>query len=225
MRWRLLLVAPSLISAALAAQTLEVALAPFSPAADSSEVLKSYAVPLGVFRFSAAGGAVAINRIELTALGTGDFVTDMEPAQGVQLWLDDGNEHFNKVDTLLSLAPGNAPTIPITFHTPLVVADGTYADLWVIAVFAKHVHYEHSDRTYAVAIADSAHISTASMVQLSTPPPETNPFERRYRIHEGPPCDCCSLSIGAGSIGTRLPLAVFAGSLVVLRPRRKRGGP
>jgi hypothetical protein len=221
MRWVLLAVVAVgfLPECALSAQSLGIALSPFSPEERSFRLNSIDVIPLGAYRFSAVGAQVQVDRVEFTVGGSGDFAEHLKPAEGLQLWLDDGDGKFVEArDTFLSRALGDTPTIRVTLHNPLVIAADETADIWVVGDFAKVYDDDSFERTYFVSIADPAHVEASTTVVLLDPPPlSTQTLTITWR--PPPPCDCCSLSArGAGALA-RLPALLFAGLLLACAVR------
>jgi hypothetical protein len=224
MRWVLLAVVAVGFSpvCALSAQSLGIALSPFSPEEQAFRLTSVDLVPLGAYRFSAVGAQAQIDRVEFTVGGSGDFVAHLKPAEGLQLWLDDGDGKFVPTrDTFLSRGLGDAPTIRITLHTPLVIPPDESVDLWVVGDFALVYDSDGFERTYFVSIADPSHVeASTTVVLLDTPPISTRTLTLTGR--PTPPCDCCSLSTRRTGAPARLPALVFAGLLLAGAVRGRR---
>jgi hypothetical protein len=159
---------------ALAAQTLEVTLSPFSPPARNYFTESGFTVVLGAFRFEAWGAGIQLEGFVLTHSGNGEFDEDLKD-DGVRIWLDDGDGiHDETLDTLLVSADGALPTVPITLPVPIPIQMGAPIDLWIVAYFNSEAGGWYGN-FHSVEIASPADV-TAPMttVEFGPDPPKTN---------------------------------------------------
>lgn len=85
---------------------------------------------LAQFRITGFTAAASVDYIDLDTGGTGDWASDLDVTNGVEIYLDDGDGAFGAGDTLLFSGPG-AATISGTFTTPVTVPGGGWRDFWV----------------------------------------------------------------------------------------------
>ncbi|MBK8206240.1 MAG: hypothetical protein IPK87_05500 [Planctomycetes bacterium] len=162
------------LGCALGAQSdLLVTSAPFSPADQGLKAGTTLVVPLACFRCAASNGDVTVNGLQLTPGGSGDWVNDLDPTNGVEVWLDNGDGTFNaSSDTLLGLSAGATPTIGITFSPSEQILSGSASDVWVVLNLLAGAGNSIPD-TFSIGIAAPNDVAVSGSVNITfgTPVP------------------------------------------------------
>lgn len=91
-----------------------------SPVAPMATVIEKtgadFTYHMGSFMLTASNGDITVSSIVFNTTGTGDWVNDIAPVSGFQLFLDDGNGLFDaSSDTMIFESPGVATAITATF--------------------------------------------------------------------------------------------------------------
>ena len=80
---------------------------------------------LAKLEMSASNGDIDVSGMRINLTGTGDWVNDVDPAKGVQLYLDDGDTIFDELsDTLISEVGGSLGALNFPLTPSLMVANG-----------------------------------------------------------------------------------------------------
>jgi hypothetical protein len=171
--WCSLLIAAAVLAAGtLAARDIVVTRSPHSPPEQLYWVVtEPTEMPMAAFRFAASGAPVEIRGIALTVRGTGDFSNDLMPGDGLQAWLDDGDGMWNPTkDTMVAIAAGAAPRVPMNFVPLVDVAAGSHVDIWIVAHFWGT---RNEPLSYCVAISDAFDVDApGASVILGSPEPK-----------------------------------------------------
>lgn len=169
------LVLAVLFSTALSAQQLSVALSPNAPSDVGIQGGTAFTQELALLTLTASAGAVQVDGMTFTVGGSGDFVNDLDPATGLNVWQDDGDGMFDAgLDTLLGETAGAAPTLTVNFTSTLSVPDATSVDVWVVGDFLASAGASIAD-TYQISVANAldVNVQMPATVVLGTPAPDS----------------------------------------------------
>ncbi len=204
--WSLFVVLMAAAGLSLKAQSVEVSLAPQSSPSGGVFKRGAFKWTLGAFRFAASGSSVDLNGFTLTI--TTFEMDGLHSTEGIQVWLDDGNEKWDSapMDTQLAVV-GGGPSASLTF-APITVTLGAPVDIWIRCSFTDSA----LDREYTLDLANPADVSlSAGSVVFGTPPPTITlairESDTKYR--EG---NCVAFASPPSSA----PISLIAGALVVL---------
>jgi hypothetical protein len=166
-------------ASAIGAQgTMVVSNSPFAPAAAAEKSGSAFAKAIACFRFEAVGGAVDVTDLRVTLFGTGSWPAELDPSNGVEVWLDDGNGSFAAAsDTRIAFGPG-ASSPPLMALSPTVtVASGNSVDLWIVLNFLTTAG-DNPGRTFGAEISTSSDVITtpAGVASLGSPTPISSMF-------------------------------------------------
>lgn len=175
-------------------------------------------IALGSFRLKATGASVSVEGIVLTDAGTADLAAELEPATGVQVYLDGGDGVISThTDVLLSSSDG-AATMVHNFADPINLMPNEEVDVWVVVAIKGYPELVGS-RIFAVSIAGPSAVSApGATVALGIPEPRTN--DVMVLPKKGGPMVSCTAMPGLciGPLPWLFPLA----ALVLARLRRRR---
>ncbi len=126
------------------------------------------------FRLHAINGSITVNGVDLTTGGSGNWTNDIDGSMGVSVYRDDGDGAFNAGSDVLLFQGGGGALVSATFGAPLVIAPGTYADLWVRLrlTATAGAGLQAAPETFTVSIASPAGVSASSVVLLGNPLPD-----------------------------------------------------
>ncbi len=137
-------------------------------------------LPMALFRFTATNDSVDVNSLTLTTAGTGDWINDMDPTTGIQLYLDDGDGVFSATsDALLGQAAG-AASVQLTPSPTLTVGNGSSEDVWVVVnlLATGGTGASAAADTYTFSITGAGNVSVSGSgpvtVLVSTAAPPTS---------------------------------------------------
>ncbi len=124
------------------------------------------------FRLNALNGATTVTGINFTTGGSGDWTSDVDSTSGVRVYRDDDDGVYGATDTLL-FQGGGAAVVTATFATPLSLAVGEIADLWVVVGFTATAGQGVSTapETFNLSIANTTDVSASAPVVFGTPAP------------------------------------------------------
>jgi MYXO-CTERM domain-containing protein len=125
------------------------------------------------FRLNALNGATTVNGIDLTTAGTGDWSSDVDSASGVQVYRDDGDGVFDITNDVLLAQSGGSALVTVTFTTPLNLAAGEIADLWVVIGMTATAGQgiAATPETFSLAIANTTDVGASAPVEFGMPAP------------------------------------------------------
>lgn len=161
---------------AVACQTLTATNSTGSPADSASEGGVAFVRAIGAFNFAASGGSVTITSVMLTVGGNGNWSTDIDQTDGVQLWTDNGDLTFStSLDTLTGSAPGASPTATIGLGGGVNVPSGSSVVLWVVLRVTATAGASVPE-TFSCSIATAADVAVSgpATVQLGAPAPQSS---------------------------------------------------
>jgi hypothetical protein len=137
-------------------------------------------LPLALFRFTATNDSVDVNALTIDTGGTGDWINDMDPTTGIQLYLDDGDGVFSATtDALLGQGAG-AASVTLTPSPTLTVGNGSSDDVWVVVnlLASGGTGASAAADTYTFSITGAGNVSVSGSgpvtVLLSTAAPPTS---------------------------------------------------
>jgi hypothetical protein len=133
---------------------------------------------LGRFVIEAVNASVDISQIVLTGDGNGDWAAWLDAADGVQIWLDNGDGVFDAATDTLLYSSGGSDVITAAFAPALHVPNATSVDLFI------RVHLNDQagagaatgPATFQYSVASVGDVSAtpaAAQVTFGTPAPET----------------------------------------------------
>jgi hypothetical protein len=163
-------VAPALI---IDAAALEVTNGPNQPNSSTHPAGTPASYVAAQFRLRAINGSITVNSVDLTTGGTGNWTNDIDGSMGVSVYEDDGDGAFNAgTDGLLHQGGGGA-TVSVTLPAPLIIAAGSYSDLWVRLRLTSTagVGVQATPETFTVSIAAPGGVNASSIVLLGNPMP------------------------------------------------------
>jgi len=155
---------------------LTLGLAATSPAALVVEKTGSaFTQALATYQATASNSTITLNSLRFTPGGTGDWVNDLDPAIGVQIYLDNGDNLLDTAsDTLAYESGGSSSAFTVDF-TSLSIANSESV------VFFAQLNFSASaggptPSTYTLGINATADVSLAgaAMVLLGVPAPTSN---------------------------------------------------
>ncbi|MDH5641477.1 MAG: hypothetical protein OEY28_09305 [Nitrospira sp.] len=150
----------------ISAQTLTVELAPFSPAERMLDSNEYMAEPVAAFMFTASGGDVDVLSLAVTTGGNADWVTGLDPLNGFEIRLDNGDTQLKlSDDTLLYRGSAATPLVAAQFSSPLSVVDGTSVDIWVVVKFLPQAGGS-AGMTYVASVAGAADVGVAAAASV-----------------------------------------------------------
>ncbi len=156
---------------------LTVAGAPGAPGAAVVEGGAAFAHSLGLLRLSATNNNVTVTGLTLTPGGTGDFATDLAAANGLELYLDNGNGTFDgaPTDSLLFSGPGVSSANVCNFTSSVTVNNGQSRDIWV-RLNVLGTAGGSVPETFTAMIANTTDVAVVGSpaVLMGTPSPTTN---------------------------------------------------
>jgi hypothetical protein len=133
---------------------------------------------LGRFTIEAVNASVDISEIVLTGDGNGDWAAWLDAADGVQIWLDNGDGVFDAASDTLLYSSGGSDVVTATFAPALHVANATSAELFI----RLHLNDQAgagaaaAPATFQYSIASVGDVSAtpaAAQVAFGSPAPET----------------------------------------------------
>jgi hypothetical protein len=86
---------------------------------------------LGRFTIDAVNASVDISQIVLTGDGNGDWAAWLDAADGVQIWLDNGDGVFDAASDTLLYSSGGSDVVTAAFAPALHVANATSVELFI----------------------------------------------------------------------------------------------
>jgi hypothetical protein len=133
---------------------------------------------LGRFTIEAVNASVNISQIVLTGTGDGDWSGWLDPVDGVQIWLDNGDGVFDAATDTLLYSTGGSDVITAAFAPDLHVANATSVELFI------RVHLNDqagagaaaAPATFQYSVASTSDVSatpSAAQVVFGSPDPET----------------------------------------------------
>jgi hypothetical protein len=150
--------------------TLTVGAGPGNPVNASREQnAAGFQHVLGQLQFTSSNGSFTVTGVTLTVSGTGDWVNDLAPANGVQLFEDNGNLSFDAGDIQLFSGPGTNVTMPCAFTTNLALGNNQSKLVWLVLNLAGTAGASPSD-SFSASIAATTDVVVAGggNVQLGT---------------------------------------------------------
>lgn len=159
--------------------SLTVANAANQPASVTLNTGVDQGAAVGKFRLTATNFAINVQDISFMALGTGDPTLDLSATNGIEVYLDDGDDAFDSAtDTIVYSGAGASPMLA-TFSPAVAVPANSSEVIWVrLNVPAATGAGNTEARTYSVAIANTTDVSAASTagtvsVLIGAPLPES----------------------------------------------------
>jgi hypothetical protein len=163
-------VAPALI---IDAAALEVTNGPNQPNSVTHPAGSPASYVAAQFRLRAINGSITVSSVDLTTGGTGNWVNDIDSSMGVSVYEDDGDGAFNAAADGLLYQGGGGATVSITPPTPLIIAAGSYSDLWVRLRLTSTAGggVQAVPETFTVSIAAPGGVNASSIALLGNPAP------------------------------------------------------
>lgn len=157
-------------------QTLTVTNSTSAPSNSVAETGMSALCLVGAFDLAAAGGNVSVASITLSTAGSGDWTTDINQTDGIQLWLDGGDLSFSTAtDALIGSAGGATPMATVTLGSGLNITSGSSALLWVVLRITSTAGASIPE-TFSLSIANASDVALMGpgTVVLGSPSPQTS---------------------------------------------------
>jgi hypothetical protein len=177
--WLVMLLALHAFAGAVFAQAdILVTNAPFAPGDATAKAGTAFAREVACFRCAVTNSAADVTGMQLTPSGTGDWLNDLDPSIGVEVWLDDGDAVFSAAtDARLGFAGGSTTAILVSFAPSANIAAGSSADFWIVLNVVASAGTSIPE-SYILSLASSSDLSTsgASNVTLGSPQPVGSNF-------------------------------------------------
>ncbi len=123
---------------------------------------------------TSTNNAIDVNSITLTTTGTGNWAADLSGTNGIEIWIDDGDDVFDAGTDALAYSGAGAAPVTATFTLPLTVPANSSVTLWArINLLATAGVGSASAVTYSAAIAAAGDVAVSggAAVVLGTPTP------------------------------------------------------
>ncbi|MCC7508136.1 MAG: hypothetical protein IT464_02025 [Planctomycetes bacterium] len=128
---------------------------------------------LAKFRLTASNQDVTVTQIDFTTAGTGDWVNDLDPTAGVQVWRDNGDGSFDSTTDTQIFQGAGAALVAATFTPSVVVPNAGSVDLWVrLSLLATAAAGASVPETLSLSVPAASAITAGGVTALlGTPAP------------------------------------------------------
>ncbi|MBK8207767.1 MAG: IPT/TIG domain-containing protein [Planctomycetes bacterium] len=131
---------------------------------------------LAKFRLTASNQDVTVTQIDFTTAGTGDWINDLDPTAGVQVWTDNGDGTFDSTTDTQVFQGAGAALVAATFTPSVVVPNAGSVDLWVrLSLLATAAAGASVPETFSLSVPAASAITAGGVTALlGTPAPNSS---------------------------------------------------
>lgn len=131
---------------------------------------------LAKFRLTASNQDVTVTQIDFTTAGTGDWINDLDPTAGVQVWTDNGDGTFDSTTDTQVFQGAGAALVAATFTPSVVVPNAGSVDIWVrLSLLATAAAGASVPETFSLSVPAATAITAGGVTALlGTPAPNSS---------------------------------------------------